>query len=389
MKVFKFLIIIKMEIKKEEEVPEYYENNSEECENYDIDEENRKIYNEMFEELKLNKEEEEPLNLIDNFKKIYNEYSLSKKTIKPKQKKIIDPYTKIKELEKELTETSKEVNEYINFYKDNILLRETENFDGIIKDLDIYKKKIDNLMQSEAYKKSKGNVSRDLKKEITENLEKYNKSTQKLLNKVKEQKKDFSSGALEGLNISYELIHGFEKPEKMDLNIKEIEDKINNIEKEVGEWDKFKNKNNISEEITNLMHICDQMKKETEEENKRKVLILDNILTNYIKEKESGMEISENFIKIKELYNMLELYESFETVFEYIKKRLKAIKVIHENSDKFNDNVKELNEKIQKNEEKFKELGDKYKDTLNEFSKIEEVIKELNTIESSLSKLLI
>lgn len=389
MKVFKFLIIIKMEIKKEEEVPEYYENNSEECENYDIDEENRKIYNEMFEELKLNKEEEEPLNLIDNFKKIYNEYSLSKKTTKPKQKKIIDPYTKIKELEKELTETSKEVNEYINFYKDNILLRETENFDGIIKDLDIYKKKIDNLMQSEAYKKSKGNVSRDLKKEITENLEKYNKSTQKLLNKVKEQKKDFSSGALEGLNISYELIHGFEKPEKMDLNIKEIEDKINNIEKEVGEWDKFKNKNNISEEITNLMHICDQMKKETEEENKRKVLILDNILTNYIKEKESGMEISENFIKIKELYNMLELYESFETVFEYIKKRLKAIKVIHENSDKFNDNVKELNEKIQKNEEKFKELGDKYKDTLNEFSKIEEVIKELNTIESSLSKLLI
>ena len=175
----------------------------------------------------------------------------------------------------------------------------------------------------------------------------------------------------------------------MDLNIKEIEDKINYIEKEVGEWDKFKNKNNIFEEINSLMLICDQMKEETQEENTRKVLVLNNILTRYIQEKESGMEISEYFIKIKELYNMLELYESFETVFEYIKKRLKAIKVIHENSDKFNDNVKELNEKIKKNEEKFKELGDKYKETLNEFSKIEEVIKELNTIESTLSKLLI
>lgn len=377
-----------MEIKKEEEVPEYYENNSEDCENYDIDEENRKISNAMFEELGLN-QEEESLNLIDNFKKMYNEYSLSKKTNKPKPKTIIDPYTKIKELEKELTETSKEVNEYINFYKDNVLLRETENFDGIIKDLDIYKKKIDTLMQSEAYQKSKGKVSSDLKKEIKENLEKYNKSTQKLLDKVKEQKKDISSGGLEGLNIDYELIHGFEKPEKMDLNIKEIEDKINYIEKEVGEWDKFKNKNNIFEEINSLMLICDQMKEETQEENTRKVLVLNNILTRYIQEKESGMEISEYFIKIKELYNMLELYESFETVFEYIKKRLKAIKVIHENSDKFNDNVKELNEKIKKNEEKFKELGDKYKETLNEFSKIEEVIKELNTIESTLSKLLI
>ena len=377
-----------MEIKKEEEVSEYYENNSEDCENYDIDEENRKISNAMFEELGLN-QEEESLNLIDNFKKMYNEYSLSKKTNKPKPKTIIDPYTKIKELEKELTETSKEVNEYINFYKDNVLLRETENFDGIIKDLDIYKKKIDTLMQSEAYQKSKGKVSSDLKKEIKENLEKYNKSTQKLLDKVKEQKKDISSGGLEGLNIDYELIHGFEKPEKMDLNIKEIEDKINYIEKEVGEWDKFKNKNNIFEEINSLMLICDQMKEETQEENTRKVLVLNNILTRYIQEKESGMEISEYFIKIKELYNMLELYESFETVFEYIKKRLKAIKVIHENSDKFNDNVKELNEKIKKNEEKFKELGDKYKETLNEFSKIEEVIKELNTIESTLSKLLI
>lgn len=67
-----------MEIKKEEEVPEYYENNSEDCENYDIDEENRKISNAMFEELGLN-QEEESLNLIDNFKKMYNEYSLSKK----------------------------------------------------------------------------------------------------------------------------------------------------------------------------------------------------------------------------------------------------------------------------------------------------------------------
>ena len=370
---------------KEDPGPEFYENNSEECLNYNIDEENEKINKAMFDELGLNKEDEQS-NIIDNFKKLYSEFSVQKKK---KHIPPVDPYTKIKQLEKELQTTSKEVKEYIEYYKDNLLLKEAENFDNVLKDLDIYRNKLDTLMNSEAYKKSKGdNV--DIKKEIKANLEQYTKSTSLLLNQIAKQKKDIQSGNIEGLNINYELMMEFdEDPNKVEMNFKEIEDKIALIEKEIGEWDKFKNPNSIFDEVNKLIVFCDTKLEKNQDTRDRLMSSINELLDHFVKEKETCMEISEYFIKIKDLYSMLELYESFENVFEYIKKRLKAIKAIHENSDKFSTNVKILKNKIEKNEKEFKVLGEKYNSTLNEFSKIEEIVKEVKSIEEKINKMLI
>ena len=370
---------------KEDPGPEFYENNSEECLNYNIDEENEKINKAMFDELGLNKEDEQS-NIIDNFKKLYSEFSVQKKR---KHIPPVDPYTKIKQLEKELQTTSKEVKEYIEYYKDNLLLKEAENFDNVLKDLDIYRNKLDILMNSDAYKKSKGdNV--DIKKEIKANLEQYTKSTSLLLNQIAKQKKDIQSGNIEGLNINYELMMEFdEDPNKVEMNFKEIEDKIALIEKEIGEWDKFKNPNSIFDEVNKLIVFCDTKLEKNQDTRDRLMSSINELLDHFVKEKETCMEISEYFIKIKDLYSMLELYESFENVFEYIKKRLKAIKAIHENSDKFSSNVKILNNKLEKNEKEFKVLGEKYNSTLNEFSKIEEIVKEVKSIEEKINKMLI
>lgn len=370
---------------KEDPGPEFYENNSEECLNYNIDEENEKINKAMFDELGLNKEDEQS-NIIDNFKKLYSEFSVQKKK---KHIPPVDPYTKIKQLEKELQTTSKEVKEYIEYYKDNLLLKEAENFDNVLKDLDIYRNKLDTLMNSDAYKKSKGdNV--DIKKEIKANLEQYTKSTSLLLNQIAKQKKDIQSGNIEGLNINYELMMEFdEDPNKVEMNFKEIEDKIALIEKEIGEWDKFKNPNSIFDEVNKLIVFCDTKLEKNQDTRDRLMSSINELLDHFVKEKETCMEISEYFIKIKDLYSMLELYESFENVFEYIKKRLKAIKAIHENSDKFSTNVKILKNKIEKNEKEFKVLGEKYNSTLNEFSKIEEIVKEVKSIEEKINKMLI
>ena len=370
---------------KEDPGPEFYENNSEESLNYNIDEENEKINKAMFDELGLNKEDEQS-NIIDNFKKLYSEFSVQKKK---KHIPPVDPYTKIKQLEKELQTTSKEVKEYIEYYKDNLLLKEAENFDNVLKDLDIYRNKLDILMNSEAYKKSKGdNV--DIKKEIKANLEQYTKSTSLLLNQIAKQKKDIQSGNIEGLNINYELMMEFdEDPNKVEMNFKEIEDKIALIEKEIGEWDKFKNPNSIFDEVNKLIVFCDTKLEKNQDTRDRLMSSINELLDHFVKEKETCMEISEYFIKIKDLYSMLELYESFENVFEYIKKRLKAIKAIHENSDKFSTNVKILKNKIERNEKEFKVLGEKYNSTLNEFSKIEEIVKEVKSIEEKINKMLI
>ena len=370
---------------KEDPGPEFYENNSEECLNYNIDEENEKINKAMFDELGLNKEDEQS-NIIDNFKKLYSEFSVKKKK---KHIPPVDPYTKIKQLEKELQTTSKEVKEYIEYYKDNLLLKEAENFDNVLKDLDIYRNKLDTLMNSDAYKKSKGdNV--DIKKEIKANLEQYTKSTSLLLNQIAKQKNDIQSGNIEGMNINYELMMEFdEDPNKVEMNFKEIEDKIALIEKEIGEWDKFKNPNSIFDELNKLIVFCDTKLEKNQDTRDRLMSSINELLDHFVKEKETCMEISEYFIKIKDLYSMLELYESFENVFEYIKKRLKAIKAIHENSDQFSTNVKILNNKIEKNEKEFKVLGEKYNSTLNEFSKIEEIVKEVKSIEEKINKMLI
>ena len=192
------------------------------------------------------------------------------------------------------------------------------------------------------------------------------------------------------MNINYELMMEFdEDPNKIEMNFKEIEDKIALIEKEVGEWDKFKNPNSIYDEVSKLIIFCDTKLEKNQDTRDRLLSSMNELLDHFVKEKETCMEISEYFIKIKELYSMLELYESFETVFEYIKKRLKAIKAIHENSDKFSSNVKMLNNKIENNEKNFKVLGEKYSQTLEEFSKIEEIVKEVNTIEDKINKMLI
>ena len=370
---------------KEDPGPEFYEDNSEECLNYNIDKENEKINKAMFDDLGLNKEDEQS-NIIDNFKKLYSEFSVQKKK---KHIPSVDPYTKIKQLEKELQITTKEVQEYIDYYKDNLLLKEAENFDSVLKDLDTYRKKLDILMNSDAYKKSKGdNV--DIKKEIKANLEQYTKSTSLLLNQIAKQKKDIQSGNIEGLNINYELMMEFdEDPNKIEMNFKEIEDKIALIEKEIGEWDKFKNPNSLFDEVDRLIVFCDTKLEKNQDTRDRLMSSMNELLDHFVKEKNTCMEISNYFIKIKELYSMLELYESFESVFEYIKRRLKAIKAIHENSDKFSSNIKILNNKLEKNEKEFKVLGEKYNSTLTEFSKIEEIVKEVNSIQEKINKMLI
>ena len=370
---------------KEDPGPEFYEDNSEECLNYNIDKENEKINKAMFDDLGLNKEDEQS-NIIDNFKKLYSEFSVQKKK---KHIPSVDPYTKIKQLEKELQITTKEVQEYIDYYKDNLLLKEAENFDSVLKDLDTYRKKLDILMNSDAYKKSKGdNV--DIKKEIKANLEQYTKSTSLLLNQIAKQKKDIQSGNIEGLNINYELMMEFdEDPNKIEMNFKEIEDKIALIEKEIGEWDKFKNPNSLFDEVDRLIVFCDTKLEKNQDTRDRLMSSMNELLDHFVKEKNTCMEISNYFIKIKELYSMLELYESFESVFEYIKRRLKAIKAIHENSDKFSSNVKILNNKLEKNEKEFKVLGEKYNSTLTEFSKLEEIVKEVNSTQEKINKMLI
>lgn len=95
------------------------------------------------------------------------------------------------------------------------------------------------------------------------------------------------------------------------------------------------------------------------------------------------------FLKMKELYSILEIYEHFDQIFEYIKKRIKAIKEIFDSSDQFNNLLENLKVQISKNEESLQKLYNKYSETLGYFGEFEGVLKEIDALDNEFKQLLI
>jgi DNA repair ATPase RecN len=106
-----------------------------------------------------------------------------------------------------------------------------------------------------------------------------------------------------------------------------------------------------------------------------------NILTTFIDKKKEMIDTGSYYLKIKELYSILELYEHFDQVFDYIKNRIIAIKEIAEKSDQFNNLLEALNQKIKANQDRFNNLLNKYDKVLKEFESFNIVFKEIEEID--------
>lgn len=109
----------------------------------------------------------------------------------------------------------------------------------------------------------------------------------------------------------------------------------------------------------------------------------------FIDKKKEKLETGSYFLKIKELYSILEMYEHFDQVFDYIKKRIKAIKEIYDNSDQFSNLLTSLTTALARNEEKFRKLISQYEDTLKSFEEFEVVLKEMEEIDKLFQQKLI
>ena len=362
---------------------EIFSDNSEETNEYNIDIENKKIRNEMLKDFGIN-DNDEIENLLDVYK-AQAQYSTNYTKINQKNKEYIDPISRINKLKKDFENNSKELKEYISLYNNNLILKEIENFDGILKDLDIYSQKLDTIMKSDAYKNNKNNI--DIKKNIKDNMEKYTKTTKELFELINKQKNELSN---DDLNINYELFVGNKENEKNE--IVKLNNEIQIIEKEMTKLENMIGNNNnlvetsISEIINNLINIVQENSKNTKEEKEELLNKINAKLEEIQKENNNNTNF---FIKIKELYGVYELYESYEMIFDYIKQRLEAIMQINNESNNFENNVNKIKENMEKNEKKIKDLEIKYNDTLKEFSSLENIIKELDLIENKITDLLI
>ena len=385
----------KREYKKEE----YYfvdsEEEKEEEDKFNIDKENELIAQEMFLREGINDEDDIEVgeNIINVFKK-YNDIYLKKNKICLKENEI----EKIDRLKKELDENKIEIKKYIDNYNDNLILRETEEFDKNLKDIDIYSNKIKEIMNSKYYQGNNIDDKKNLKEEIKKNLIKYNETINKLEKNINSQKEILKFGDINNTNNNnYYTINYVNDENIKNLNLTNeldfISKKLKILEETIGIEIKNNliNNGNITNILYSLLTKINNNLNETKE-NKEKLLNEINSILDNINEKNEKLKNSNYFSicnNLRELYLLFEFYEKYDNIFEYLKKRLLAIQEIYNESDKFNDNIKLLKEKIQTNEKEINELFESYKNIFKEFEKIENIIISLNLIEKQISNKLL
>ena len=180
---------------------EFYEGETEE--EFDIEKENEKLYQQLVKDLGIENKEEKQNKKGSELAKAFKVYSkleqnkLQQKDIQLKPQPEKSLYNRINDLQNELNSVSKEIKDYVQIYGDNSILKEEQKFNDILKDLELYSTKLQNILSSDLYKNSisgKNKITNDinqLKNEIKNNLDNYTNSSGKLLGLLRQEKEDF------------------------------------------------------------------------------------------------------------------------------------------------------------------------------------------------------
>ena len=374
----------------------FYEGESEE--ELDIVKENEKISQKLFEDLGLNKDEAKSQSKTNDIVKSYKVQSKINKTkldFNPSsstKNQILSE--KLNSLQNELNNVSQEIQDYINFYNGNKVVKEAENFDNVLKELETYSNKLKNILSSDVYQNfiNKNILPKDknvLKNEIKVNLENYTNSTKKLFSYIANEKENFinqnniSTTAHEIL-ISKDL--NFDVDSNVEVEIEELEKQIENLEKTVGKRNINSNdEKNLTHSVITIIKLMDKYQKNKDTTLKE----LNDILDSLLKEKDYGSNLNMYFLKFRELYTIYQIYLNYDDIVKYIKNRILAINEINDCSSIFDTQLDFLKNIILDNEKKYNELNQKYNETFAEMSKLEEVLKELKDVEKYFEGMLV
>ena len=406
---------------------DFYEGENEE-EVLDIEQENKKLIEQLSEGLKAlkeknqqdnkektekesneikDKEKEKNLDIVKAFKaqlKLEKKSEMKDFNLEPKSSKSL--YNRLNEIQNELNSVSKEIKDYLQLYGDNSLFKEESSYNDALKDLELYSTKLQNIMSSDLYKNSisgKNQITNDtnqLKEEIKINLENYTNSTARLMGLINKEKEDFMiNNSINSVNTtSHDMFinKNMFDDNKLNINLNSnVENEISEIEKELTRLENIvgKKKLNKNEELT-FNQIIKQLTKTVQDSlfqscKEKSLEELNIVLDELLNEKEISKEISEYSLKIKELYSIYEVYENYDEILQYIKKRLMAISDMHEKSTNFNSDLEFLKKLIEDNEKQFEALGKRYNEAFDELGGLDEIMKELKVIDNYFAPLLV
>ena len=319
-----------------------------------------------------------------------------------------DPYQRIINIKQELLEVREKIDEEANKFKSNPLLNETQNYNKVLEELDQYKIKIDsfinytvfnNTLATSANNRQSGN-SHAGKEEYTSICEKYNRIAENLVSQIKLSQNDIINNNVSDLNINYEIVSNPEIiMENLTNRVNELEDMVSNLEQSIGNWNmviftlsyyfQYSHNESISITLTKLIYFIATKMTEKYDKKYQTFVECGKIISDFIEKKKEKIESGSYFLKIKELYSILEFCENFDKVFNYIKKRLVAIKEIHDNSDQFDNLLGNLNETVENNQKKFLNLLNQYEDTVKTFEEFQKILNEVKQLDDRMKTLMI
>ena len=383
---------------------DFYE--GENVEELNISQENQKFYEKLMQDLGFSSEKEEkskskPIDLEKAYQTInkFQENNTNQKDSLQQQKSNKNLINRINELQNELNLVSKEINDYVELYSENTLFKKESNFNKISEELKLYSSKLSNILNSDLYKNTlipKKILSSDkngLKEQIKTNLENYTNSTARLMELLSQEKENFMYQKNVDTTTHQMFMNKFfyennDISNNFEKNILEIEKELTNIENIIGTKKLDMDENlNITQMLNKLLKTVSEKKFSLFKE--KTLTELNEILDEVIKEQEISSEISQYFVKLKELYAIYEVYENYDEIMKYIKKRLMAIIDMHEKSINFNNDLDFLKKIIEENEKQFGILGKKYSETFEEIAGLENILKELKNIDKYFGQLLV
>ena len=383
---------------------DFYE--GENVEELNISQENQKFYEKLMKDLGFSSEKEEkskskPIDLEKAYQTInkFQENNTNQKDSLQQQKSNKNLINRINELQNELNLVSKEINDYVETYSENTLFKKESNFNKISEELKLYSSKLNNILNSDLYKNTlipKKILSSDkngLKEQIKTNLANYTNSTARLMELISQEKENFMHQKNVDTTTHQMFMNKFfyennDISNNFEKNILEIEKELTNIENIIGIKKLDMDENlNITQMLNKLLKTVSEKKFSLFKE--KTLTELNEILDEVIKEQEISSEISQYFVKLKELYAIYEVYENYDEIMKYIKKRLMAIMDMHEKSINFNNDLDFLKKIIEENEKQFGILGKKYSETFEEIAGLENILKELKNIDKYFGQLLV
>lgn len=249
-----------------------------------------------------------------------------------------------------------------------INIKHKENQENILKKREENEKILKQLEENESIM-FKGNEN------IKSINEKYNILANNLISKINSIDSDLNSFTKYKVcsNPDYSI-------SILKAKIIDVEKQINKIENIIGDYDFNLHKSTIFGSLNHLLKINSENNKDWIASRYENLREFEGMLGLFTRE-EDNVKLMSTYKMICEGYMIYLSMTKFMDVIHYLKKRINAIKGIILNSEQFDFDVKALNELIKKNETNYEILKNKYYQTLEKFSNLEGILKEINNLD--------